>query len=88
MSGPRTIEPLPYSAEDVAGALGGDWKGILLSAYRWMTLGRALDARMRALQRQGRIGFYGAATGQEAVNVAAGLASLPEDWVLPGLREQ
>ena len=88
MSGPPTIEPLPYSPEDVAAALGSDWKGILRSAYRWMTLGRALDARMQALQRQGRIGFYGAATGQEAVNVAAGLASAPEDWVLPGLREQ
>ena len=88
MSGAPAIEPLPYSTEDVAEALGGDWQPILLSAYRWMTLGRALDARMQALQRQGRIGFYGAATGQEAVNVAAGLASAPEDWVLPGLREQ
>ena len=88
MSGPPTIDPLPYSPEDVAAALGSDWKGILRSPYRWMTLGRALDARMQALQRQGRIGFYGAATGQEAVNVAAGLASAPEDWVLPGLREQ
>ena len=88
MSGPPAIEPLPYSPEDVAAVLGGHWKGVLLSAYRWMTLGRALDARMQALQRQGRIGFYGAATGQEAVNVAVGLASTPEDWVLPGLREQ
>ena len=40
-----------------------------------MLLGRSLDARMQGLQRQGRVGFYGAATGQEAVNVAAGLAT-------------
>ena len=88
MSASPAVAPLPYSKEEVAAALGGDWKSLLLSAYRWMTLGRALDARMQALQRQGRIGFYGAATGQEAVNVAAGLASAQEDWVLPGLREQ
>ena len=53
-----------------------------------MLLARALDGRMLGLQRQGRVGFYGAATGQEAVNVAAGLATAPQDWILPGLREQ
>ena len=88
MSEPSTVEPLPYSAAEMAAALGDGWKETLLSAHRWMTLGRALDARMQALQRQGRNGFYGAATGQEAVNVAAGLASAKEDWVFPGLREQ
>ncbi len=88
MSGPAAVEPLPYSEEEARDALGADWKETVRSAYRWMTLGRTFDARMQALQRQGRIGFYGAATGQEAVNVAAGLASLPADWVFPGLREQ
>ena len=90
MSGtsPVPVEPLPYSAAEVESFLGPGWKETLASAYRWMTLGRALDARMQALQRQGRIGFYGAATGQEAVNVAAGLAVAPEDWFFPGLREQ
>jgi pyruvate dehydrogenase E1 component alpha subunit/2-oxoisovalerate dehydrogenase E1 component alpha subunit len=48
---------------------------------------RRLDERMVALQRQGRIGFYGACTGQEAAPVAAGLALNPEDWVFPALRE-
>ena len=88
MSEPPPVEPLPYSSEEAAAALGAGWKEVLLSAFRWMTLGRTLDARMQALQRQGRIGFYGAATGQEAVNVAAGLASAKGDWVFPGLREQ
>jgi pyruvate dehydrogenase E1 component alpha subunit len=79
---------LPYKAGDVEALLGSGWRETVLSALRWMTLGRALDARMQGLQRQGRVGFYGATTGQEAVTVAAGLASRPEDWVLPGLREQ
>ncbi len=88
MGGAEPIVPLAYSEEQVAQQLGPAWKESLAAAYRWMTLARVLDARMLGLQRQGRVGFYGPATGQEAVNVAAGLASMPEDWVLPGLREQ
>ena len=82
------VAPLPYSEEVLPALLGPGWRERLLAAYRWMRLGRALDARMQGLQRQGRVGFYGAATGQEAVNVAAGLATTPDDWVFPGLREQ
>ncbi|MGA9838948.1 MAG: thiamine pyrophosphate-dependent enzyme [Thermoplasmata archaeon] len=88
MSGDRPLEPLPYRAEALPKLLGPGWADTLLSAYRWMRLGRALDARMQGLQRQGRVGFYGAATGQEAVNVAAGLATGRDDWIFPGLREQ
>jgi pyruvate dehydrogenase E1 component alpha subunit len=82
------VEPLPYDSAAVTAALGSGGPELLRSAYRWMLLARTLDSRMQALQRQGRVGFYGAATGQEAVNVAAGLASGPSDWVFPGLREQ
>jgi pyruvate dehydrogenase E1 component alpha subunit len=60
----------------------------LLFAYREMRRLRILDSRMIALQRQGRIGFYGAAHGQEAVPIAAGLAVGTDDWVFPALREQ
>ena len=88
MTPPPAVEPLPYAPADVASILGPGWEKLLLSAYRWMLLGRTLDARMQGLQRQGRVGFYGAATGHEAVNVAAGLASTRDDWVFPGLREQ
>jgi pyruvate dehydrogenase E1 component alpha subunit len=88
MTDPAAVEPLPYTERDAATALGPEWKEIVVRGFRWMALGRALDARMQGLQRQGRVGFYGAATGQEAVNVAAGLASAAEDWVYPGLREQ
>ena len=88
MNGSVPVETLPYRPEELTGAMGPAWKETLVAAYRWMVLGRTLDARMQTLQRQGRIGFYGPATGHEAVNVAAGLVSRPEDWVFPGLREQ
>jgi pyruvate dehydrogenase E1 component alpha subunit len=88
MNARGAVEPLPYTATAVEGLLGANWAEVLRSAHRWMRLGRALDARMQALQRQGRVGFYGASVGQEAVNVAAGLASVPDDWIFPGLREQ
>ena len=77
MSEDRPVEPLPYT-DGALPSLGPRWEETLLSAYRWMRLGRALDGRMQGLQRQGRVGFYGAATGQEAVNVAAGLVTRPE----------
>jgi pyruvate dehydrogenase E1 component alpha subunit/2-oxoisovalerate dehydrogenase E1 component alpha subunit len=60
----------------------------LLRAYREMRRLRALDARMILLQRQGRVGFYGAAQGQEAVPIATGLTVEAGDWVFPALREQ
>jgi pyruvate dehydrogenase E1 component alpha subunit len=88
MTAASEVVPLPYQPEDIRSALGSEWEGRLQTAYRWMVLGRTLDSRMTALQRQGRVGFYGAATGQEAVNVGAGLSTLPDDWVFPGLREQ
>jgi pyruvate dehydrogenase E1 component alpha subunit len=48
---------------------------------------RVTDARMMALQRQGRIGFYGEAVGQEAAIVGSAAASEPQDWIVPALRE-
>jgi pyruvate dehydrogenase E1 component alpha subunit/2-oxoisovalerate dehydrogenase E1 component alpha subunit len=60
----------------------------LLRGYREMRRLRLLDARMITLQRQGRVGFYGAAQGQEAVPIATGLAVAQGDWVFPALREQ
>src|ERR1700739_1978311 len=60
----------------------------LLRAYREMRRLRVGGGRMILLQRQGRVGFYGAAQGQEAVPIATGLAVSPNDWVFPALREQ
>jgi pyruvate dehydrogenase E1 component alpha subunit/2-oxoisovalerate dehydrogenase E1 component alpha subunit len=55
--------------------------------YRELLRARRLDERMLALCRQGRIGFFGPAFGQEAVAVASALAIEPGDWVFPALRE-
>ena len=60
---------------------------LLMRMYREMKRVRLLDERMVMLQRQGRVGFYGACTGQEAAVVATGLAAAPEDWIFPALRE-
>ena len=59
----------------------------LLELYRWMVTVRILDTRMLALQRQGRIGFYGTCKGQEAATVGSGAALEADDWAFPALRE-
>jgi pyruvate dehydrogenase E1 component alpha subunit len=58
-----------------------------LRAFRFMKLMRLLDARMILLQRQGRVGFYGACTGQEATPIGTALALRADDWVFQALRE-
>lgn len=55
--------------------------------YRAMVRIRTVDERMMTLQRQGRIGFYGACTGQEAAYLGAAIALEPTDWIFPALRE-
>ena len=55
--------------------------------YRGMALQRILDSRMLALQRQGRIGFYGPSLGQEAAIIGAAMAMEPDDWIVPQYRE-
>ena len=60
---------------------------LLLRAHREIKRLRLLDARMILLQRQGRVGFYGACTGQEATPIGTALAIEPGDWVFPALRE-
>ena len=59
----------------------------LRGLFRWMLQQRLLDDLMLTVQRQGRIGFYGPATGQEAAVFGTGLATEARDWVLPALRE-
>ncbi len=59
----------------------------VLELHRFMTQQRQIDDRMLQLQRQGRIGFYGACTGQEASVFGTAAALEATDWVLPALRE-
>jgi pyruvate dehydrogenase E1 component alpha subunit/2-oxoisovalerate dehydrogenase E1 component alpha subunit len=59
----------------------------LVALYTHMVRQRELDDLMLTLQRQGRIGFYGAASGQEAAVFGSGQALEERDWILPALRE-
>ncbi|MEA3190005.1 MAG: pyruvate dehydrogenase component alpha subunit [Thermoplasmata archaeon] len=59
----------------------------LKKAFRTMLLVRALDVKLSNMQRQGRIGFYGACTGQEATPIGTAMALRPDDWLFPALRE-
>lgn len=55
--------------------------------YRGMLQIRVMDERLMTLQRQGRIGFYGEARGQEAAVIGSAAALDPDDWLVPALRE-
>lgn len=62
-------------------------EGLAVRLLEAMLFQRALDQRMLNLQRQGRIGFYGTAKGQEGATLGTGAAFGPADWVFPALRE-
>jgi pyruvate dehydrogenase E1 component alpha subunit/2-oxoisovalerate dehydrogenase E1 component alpha subunit len=64
--------------------MGGERR---LELYRQLRRVRAVDERLIALQRQGRVGFHGSCAGQEVAPVAAGLALRDTDWIFPALRE-
>lgn len=49
---------------------------------------RALDERMIAAQRQGRISFYLACSGEEASTVGSAAALKPQDMIMSQYREQ
>ncbi len=48
---------------------------------------RVTDTRLLNMQRQGRIGFYGTATGEEASVIGSFAGVRDTDWVLPALRQ-
>jgi pyruvate dehydrogenase E1 component alpha subunit len=59
----------------------------LLRLHRLMLLSRELDERMVALQRQGRIGFYVGAVGEEATVLGTAAGMEERDWIFPCYRE-
>jgi pyruvate dehydrogenase E1 component alpha subunit len=59
----------------------------LAAMHRTMLLSRRLDDRMLVLQRQGRIGTFGPARGQEAAQVGCAAAMRRTDWLVPSYRE-
>jgi pyruvate dehydrogenase E1 component alpha subunit len=68
-------------------SLSGFDRGLCRRLFEGMLRIRVVDARMMAMQRQGRISFYGEASGQEAAVVGSAAASIAEDWIVPALRE-
>ena len=59
----------------------------LLALDRAMLVNRLVDERLFRLQRQGRIGFYIGAAGEEASIVGSAFALGPQDWIVPCYRE-
>lgn len=55
--------------------------------YELMVLTRTFDDKALSLQRQGRLGTYLQARGQEAAQVGAAYALRKEDWVFPSGRD-
>jgi len=62
-------------------------EGQLRELYKYMLMVRMMDERGMLLQRQGRLGFYISAEGQEAVHVGAGYAMEPDDWYYAHYRD-
>jgi pyruvate dehydrogenase E1 component alpha subunit len=71
-------------APDLLPAIGDDE---LLAIYRDMRLVRHFDDRMVSLQRQGRVGTYAPAAGQEATQVGSTHALLDSDTICYQYRE-
>lgn len=55
--------------------------------YRDMVMVRAADLEATSLQRQGQLGLWASALGQEAAQIGAGHASRPQDYLVPTYRE-
>ena len=62
-------------------------KDEVVSLYRAMQRTRALDERLVALQRQGRIGFHIGSLGEEATILGSAFALRKQDWLFPCYRE-
>ncbi len=55
--------------------------------YRDMVLTRRFDDEATSLQRQGELGLFAQAKGQEAAQIGSGRALAPQDYVFPSYRE-
>jgi pyruvate dehydrogenase E1 component alpha subunit/2-oxoisovalerate dehydrogenase E1 component alpha subunit len=84
---PRQIVAPDGQADAAALAALGISPELHLRLYRGMLLVRIMDERLLTMQRQGRIGFYGEARGQEAAVIGTAAALADEDYIVPALRE-
>lgn len=62
-------------------------KADLKRLFRTMVLSREYDQRRLKLQRQGRIGTFAPAWGQEAAQVGSAYCLKDSDWFVPSFRE-
>lgn len=83
------LQILNDSGKLVSGATMPDLsKEIALKILHTMEFIRLLDERMIAAQRQGRISFYLACTGEEAATTASAAALSSNDMIMSQYREQ
>jgi pyruvate dehydrogenase E1 component alpha subunit len=86
-------DPIEYlSILDEEGCIDKDLEpnlpdDLLQRLFRAMLLGRRFDERAIRLQRQGRIGTFAPASGQEAAHLGAVAVLQPSDWMIPSFRE-
>ena len=59
----------------------------VVAIYRAMVRVRALDERLVALQRAGRIAFHVGSQGEEAAILGSAAALRERDWIFPCYRE-
>lgn len=59
----------------------------VVALYEAMVAQREYDQRMIKMQRQGRLGFYLACTGEEVCSYAPAYALREDDWLFPAYRE-
>lgn len=59
---------------------------VAVAMLKLMVLVRSLDERMITLQREGRIAYHTSGLGDEALVVAAAMASREKDWLFPEAR--
>lgn len=80
-SGKRTEHPELDAA--IADLTSADLRGF----YRDMVMVRAADHEATSLQRQGQLGLWASAVGQEAAQIGAGHAAKAHDYLVPTYRE-
>lgn len=101
LSRPDTLAPHDVLREHASGMIrvldndgvaAGAWQPQLSpqqlrSGLEMMMRARHFDARMIAMQRQGRLSFYLSSNGEEAVSVAGAAAYIRDDLLFPSYRQ-
>ena len=86
-TGDRIADPRLDAWVDGTGAAPALDAPALRALYRDMAITRRLDGEGVALQRQGHLGLWAPAQGQEAIQVASARACRGDDFLFPSYRE-